>query len=149
MYATVFNVFERLVTMIDIMLKNTKVSLLLLFELLAYCSERPLPSEIRSKLKNQVINAPWLTPGSSSQVPSIDSILTQCYSIKSWLDIQSDHIAIVHCTTGRSRSGILVGCLLKYIGAFDYASEAFDFFCRTRYVLLTVFVRCMGQRVGC
>jgi hypothetical protein len=130
------------------MLKNTKESLLFCLHCLL-CSERPLPSEIRSKLKNQVINAPWLTPGSSSQVPSIDSILTQCYSIKSWLDIQSDHIAIVHCTTGRSRSGILVGCLLKYIGAFDYASEAFDFFCRTRYDLLTVFVGCRGQHMGC
>lgn len=99
-----------------------------------FCSEKPLPSGVRSKLNNQVINAPWVTVGSNTPIPTLDCILTQCYSIKSWLDIRSDHIAIVHCATGRSRSGILIACLLKYIGAFDHASEAFDFFCSTRSV---------------
>ena len=51
------------------------------------------------------------------------------------LDLRSDHVAIVHCSNGRSRSGILIACLLKYIGAFDHASAAFDFFCSARCVV--------------
>ena len=94
-------------------------------------SERPISADAKAKLHNQVIDAPWVTPGQSN-TPSVDCILDQCRAVKSWLDIRSDHIAIVHCSNGRTRSGILVACLLKYIGAFDRASEAFDFFCRTR-----------------
>ena len=89
-----------------------------------------------------MINAPWVTPGSWTQIPTLDCLLTQCYSIKSWLDIRSDHIAIVHCANGRSRSGILVACLMKYMGAFDNASDAFEFFCSARYVLRRMRTSC-------
>ena len=94
-------------------------------------SERSLSAECRAKFNNQIIDTSWASPG-QSDTPSLECILSQCYSIKSWLDIRSDHIAVVHCSTGRSRSGILIACLLKYIRAFDRAADAFDFFCRTR-----------------
>jgi hypothetical protein len=94
--------------------------------------------EGKAKLKNQILDAPWVTPGQFTQAPSLDCIFAQCYSIKSWLDLRSDHIAIVHCSNGRSRSGILIACLLKYIGAFEHAAHAFDFFCSARYAPLLV-----------
>ena len=96
-------------------------------------SGKSLTPDGTAKLRNQIIDAPWVTPGQFTQAPSLDCIFSQCYSIKSWLDLRSDHVAIVHCSNGRSRSGILIACLLKYIGAFDHASQAFDFFCSARY----------------
>ena len=101
------------------------------------CSGRPLTAESKGKLNNQIIDASWVCPG-QSETPSIESILAQCRSIKSWLDIRHDNIAFVHCSNGRTRSGVLVACLLKYIGAFDRACDAFDFFCRTRYTALNL-----------
>jgi hypothetical protein len=95
-------------------------------------SGKSLSVDGKAKLKNQIIDAPWVTPGQFTQAPSLDCIFSQCYSIKSWLDLRHDHVAIVHCSNGRSRSGILIACLLKYIGAFDHASAAFDFFCSAR-----------------
>lgn len=97
-----------------------------------FYSGKSLTADGTAKLRNQVIDAPWVTPGHFTQAPSLDCIFSQCYSIKSWLDLRSDHVAIVHCSNGRSRSGILIACLLKYIGAFDHASQAFDFFCSAR-----------------
>eukprot|EP00606_Chrysophyceae_sp_TOSAG23-5_P000002 GSChrysophyteH2.ASY1.ANO1.805.1 assembled CDS len=55
-----------------------------------------------------------------------------CYSIKTWLDLHSDHVAVVYCQNGRSRSGILIACFLKFISAFETTSHAFDFFCSSR-----------------
>jgi len=97
-----------------------------------HLSGKSLSVDGKAKLKNQIIDAPWVTPGQFTQAPSLDCIFSQCYSIKSWLDLRHDHVAIVHCSNGRSRSGILIACLLKYIGAFDHASAAFDFFCSAR-----------------
>ena len=110
--------------------------------LFCICSGKSLTPDGTAKLRNQIIDAPWVTPGQFTQAPSLDCIFSQCYSIKSWLDLRSDHVAIVHCSNGRSRSGILIACLLKYIGAFDHASQAFDFFCSARYVSHCI-LRCL------
>ena len=102
------------------------------------CSGKSLTADGTAKLRNQIIDAPWVTPGQFTQAPSLDCIFSQCYSIKSWLDLRNDHVAIVHCSNGRSRSGILIACLLKYIGAFTHASQAFDFFCSARWPLYPI-----------
>jgi protein tyrosine phosphatase len=95
-------------------------------------SGKPFSSTIRSRLNNQVIEINWQTPGQFTQAPSISSIFLLCYSIKSWLDLRDDHVAVVHCANGRSRTGVLIACLLKYIGAFENATDAFEFFCNAR-----------------
>lgn len=99
-------------------------------------SGKHLSSDNVAKLNGQTVDVPWVTPNSCTQVPSLECILAQCFSIKSWLDISSDHVVIVHCSNGRSRSGILIACLLKYIGAFDFSYQAFEFFCSARYMLI-------------
>ena len=100
--------------------------------LLLNISGKPISALLRSRLKSQVLDAPWSTPGQFTQCPSLDSVFAQCYSVKSWLDLRSDHVAIVHCSNGRSRTGILIACLLKYIGAFENSAHAFGFFCSAR-----------------
>ena len=84
-------------------------------------------------LQNQISECIWKTPGQFTQAPSIDCLILHCLSLKSWLDLSSNHVAIVYCANGRSRSGILVACLLKQMGAFERSSSAFDFFCNARY----------------
>eukprot|EP00605_Chrysophyceae_sp_TOSAG23-4_P001859 GSChrysophyteH1.ASY1.ANO1.2051.1 assembled CDS len=88
--------------------------------------------KVKESLRGQVLDAPWLLPGQFSQIPSLEYIFSLCYSIKSWLDLHSDHIAVIYCQNGRSRSGILIACFLKFISAFETASHAFDFFCSSR-----------------
>ena len=89
----------------------------------------------KERLNHQVIEVLWKTPGQYTQVPSVCSIFSLCYSIKSWLDLNDNHIAVVHCANGRSRTGILIACLLKYIGAFESSSDAFNFFTSARIKL--------------
>lgn len=84
-----------------------------------------------------LIEYPWISyyllySGRITQAPSLDCILDLCYSIKAWLDIGNENIAIIHCANGKSRSGILIACFLKYIRAFDFTADAFHFFCTTR-----------------
>ena len=98
-------------------------------------SGKPLPAALKAKLKSQILECTWATPGQFTQAPSLDCIFQQCYSIKSWLDLRNDHIAIIHCSNGRSRTGILIACLLKYMGAFEQSAQAFSFFCSARVQL--------------
>ena len=95
-------------------------------------SGKPLQGSVATKLNCQIIDNPWVTPGHFTQAPSLECVFRQCYSIKAWLDLRQDNIAILHCGNGRSRTGILMACFLKYIGAFDHAAAAFDFFCGVR-----------------
>ena len=97
-----------------------------------FLSGKELSSGLPAKLKCQIIDNPWVTPGHFTQAPSLECVFRQCYSIKAWLDLKQDNVAILHCGNGRSRTGILMACFLKYIGAFDHASDAFDFFCGLR-----------------
>ena len=87
---------------------------------------------ILSKVYYQLMDVPWVTPGQFTQAPSLECVFSQCYALKSWLDLGEDHVIVVHCTNGRSRTGILISCFLKYIGAFSGANSAFDFFCDKR-----------------
>lgn len=62
----------------------------------------------------------------------MNHMISICYGIKSWLDIDCNHVAIVHCSNGRTRTGVVIACLLKYIGMMSTVLEAFEFFCGAR-----------------
>ena len=62
----------------------------------------------------------------------MECVFRNCYAVKSWLDLRDKNVAVVHCSDGKRRTGILIACYLKYIGAFEHASDAFDFFCASR-----------------
>jgi len=98
-------------------------------------SGKPFSQSTKDRLGNQILEVHWKTPGQYTQVPSVCSIFELCYSIKCWLDLNDDHVAVVHCANGRSRTGILIACLLKYIGAFESSSDAFNFFTSARIKL--------------
>ena len=116
---------------IEDLLKTLNRQPALLWNLNGSC--KPLSPETKLALNNQLLDLFWPTPGHFSQAPSLSYIFLLCYSIKSWLLLGDDNIAVVHCNNGRSRTGILIACLLKYMGAFENASDAFDYFCKERY----------------
>ena len=117
-------------------MESQVVILFLYFLFLLAHSGKPFSAVLHNKLKCQVLENPWVTPGHFTQAPSLECVFAQCYAIKSWLDLRQDHISILHCSNGRSRTGILMACFLKYIGAFEHASDAFDFFCGARSELV-------------
>lgn len=79
-------------------------------------------------MNNRIIDTPWLTPGQFANFPTLSCIHHICYSIKSWIDLNTNNIAIIYCSNG-NRSGILVACVLKYMKSFELANEAFLFYC--------------------
>ena len=47
-------------------------------------------------------------------------------------DLHEKNLAIIHCPSGHPSTGILIACLLKYIGAFNKSEDAYDFYCTKR-----------------
>lgn len=66
------------------------------------------------------------------QAPSLECVFQQCYSVQAWLSLKSGNIAVIHCANGKSRTGILVACYLRYTGVVQRVSEGFDYFCKAR-----------------
>jgi hypothetical protein len=81
---------------------------------------------------NQVIDAPWKTPCKYTKAPVLDCVLGLCESVKCWYDLDEKNLVIIHCPTNYPSTGVLIACLLKYIGAFDKAELAYDFYCKQR-----------------
>lgn len=75
----------------------------------------------------------WQTPSPYTRAPNLQTVWSLCYSIKSWCDLNDRNLTLIHCPPGQPSTGILIACLLKYIGAFDHAAHAYDFYCSKRY----------------
>jgi hypothetical protein len=95
-------------------------------------SGKELPPSTRPMFNNQVIDVEWKTPCSYTKAPLLDCIFRLCESVKSWYDLHDKNLAIIHCPTGHPGTGILIACLMKYIGAFERADQAYDFYCQRR-----------------
>ena len=58
-------------------------------------------------------------------------VVFRFWRIKSHLEI-SRIVAIVHCSNGKSRTGLAIACYLRYAGIFDNTLEAFEYFVNRR-----------------
>ena len=87
---------------------------------------------VRAAVTNQVIDAHWKTPCQYTRAPMLETVFALCESIKSWYDLNEKNLAIIHCPPGHPYTGIIIACLLKYIGAFEHATHAYDFYCSKR-----------------
>lgn len=93
---------------------------------------------------NQLIDFPWKTVDNFTHIPTIETILSICYSIYSWLDISfgryadsleyKKHMSLIHCQDGRTRTGLLIACYLRYCGTFLTTIDAFRTFCKLRSI---------------
>lgn len=74
--------------------------------------------------RNQVISYPT----SKLLMISVRTLFAACRAMSSWLRLHPQNVVVVQCKNGKSRSGLVVACLLRYCGYFDTAQEAFDYF---------------------
>jgi hypothetical protein len=93
---------------------------------------KPLSNLVKTAFQYQVIDAHWKTPCQYTRAPLLETIFSLCQGIKSWYDLNERNLTIIHCPTGQPNSGIVIACLLKYIGAFEHAAHAYDFYCSKR-----------------
>lgn len=78
-------------------------------------------AEVQEKLRGQVLHfAPMLesATGSSSGgddgLPQIGEIFRFIYSLQFWLDLNPQHVAVVHDTSGKQRAPFFVACYLAW-----------------------------------
>ncbi len=74
------------------------------------------------------------TPHVHTKAPLLHELFRLCQSIKSWYDLNDKNLAVIRCPPNVPSAGILVACLLKYIGAFERSAVAYDFYCSKRLV---------------
>lgn len=55
--------------------------------------------------------------------PSIKDIQNLCEVAKKFLDNDKENVIAIHCKAGKSRTGLMVCCLLMYLGYFDKLSD--------------------------
>jgi len=68
---------------------------------------------ISRALNGQICDFHWSAPG-KSQTPSLHALFGVCYSIQAWLGLDKEHVAFVFCSNGKTRTGIVLACLLRY-----------------------------------
>ena len=60
--------------------------------------------------------------------PCLDMILPFCVDVAGWLDAHADNVAAIHCKAGKGRTGLMICCLLVYLGVVGDAEEALHYF---------------------
>lgn len=96
------------------------------------CSGKDPPSRLLERFNHQVVSPAWNSLGQFTQIPSLISLFQICYGLKVWLDLNDRNIAVIYCTNGKSRTGILIAAFLKYCELFSNSSLAFEYFCNIR-----------------
>lgn len=88
---------------------------------------------IAEKVREQMLEFSWERDGMKAHTPPFDLIFRICYSIFAWLSLDSQNVAVVHCQTGKTRSGVVVACYLLFARLADDPIDAFVEFYRKRW----------------
>lgn len=88
---------------------------------------------IAEKLREQMLEFSWERDGMKAHTPPIDLVFRICYSIFAWLSLDAQNVAVVHCQTGKTRSGVVVACYLLFARLADDPIDAFVEFYRKRW----------------
>eukprot|EP00298_Acanthocystis_sp_HF-20_P006958 c16684_g1_i1.p1 GENE.c16684_g1_i1~~c16684_g1_i1.p1 ORF type:complete len:318 (-),score=97.38 c16684_g1_i1:19-972(-) len=71
-------------------------------------------------------------PFADDDCPPLMMIKQFCESAKDWLRYGIDNVVCIHCKAGKSRTGLMVCCLLMYIGYSESPKKAIDYFNQKR-----------------
>lgn len=55
-----------------------------------------------------------------------------CSSIENWLIADEDNLAVIHCLTGKGRTGTVIACYLAWVGLFPNALESLEYVAEKR-----------------
>lgn len=101
-------------------------------------SARDAARVIADKVREQMLEFSWERDGMKAHTPPFDLIFRICYSIFAWLSLDSQNVAVVHCQTGKTRSGVVVACYLLFARLADDPIDAFVEFYRKRWEMKTL-----------
>ncbi|KAI8899050.1 hypothetical protein BC833DRAFT_619749 [Globomyces pollinis-pini] len=73
---------------------------------------------------NQVV----LKPFTKAYNLTLKGLIDICQSIHAWLSLSSDHVAVIHCLDGISKTSLVVAAYLRFAGIMENADEALDYF---------------------
>lgn len=71
-------------------------------------------------------------PFEDHNCPPLRLLPAFCASAKSWLSQAMDNVVVVHCKAGKSRTGLMVCCLLLHLGYYKTAKEVTEYYNRKR-----------------
>ena len=66
-------------------------------------------------------------------VPSLPHVLELCYAMMAYLSLSEDRVVVLYCKNGKTRSGVLTACYLKYSRMVQSSLQGFEMFCSKRY----------------
>jgi hypothetical protein len=76
--------------------------------------------------RRQIVQLGWWSAClDRSALPSIPKILRACYAIHAYLELDAANVALVYCENGRSRSGVVAACYLRFAGLVERTEEGF------------------------
>lgn len=78
--------------------------------------------------RNQVVNFPV----SKMLALTVKILFNACRAITAWLRLSPENVVVIQCKNGKSRSGLVVACLLRVCGLFDSAHESLEYFRKRR-----------------
>jgi hypothetical protein len=84
-------------------------------------SGKSWPDERKAAFENQVVDRKWKSLCQYTRAPQLAAIFSICGSVKSWLDLSEENIAIIACPKGQPNTGILIGSLT--IALMSYSSS--------------------------
>jgi len=111
-----------------------------------------LPS-LRTKflLDNQIVNLPWKCAGVTAQsqfkstpennadklpdcptaasIPTLTCLLDICYAMDAYLKLDAKNTAVVYCSNGKTRTGIVIAAYLRYTNKASTTFQGFRTFC--------------------
>ena len=73
----------------------------------------------------------------SSQTPAVQRVMEICYAIHAYLTTNSSKgkkstIACIYCSNGKTRTGVIIACYLRFCNEVTDALSGFELFCHRR-----------------
>uniref|UniRef100_H3H2R5 FH2 domain-containing protein n=1 Tax=Phytophthora ramorum TaxID=164328 RepID=H3H2R5_PHYRM len=85
------------------------------------------------RLHEQMLEFNWERDGMKAHTPPFDLVFRICYALHAWLALDAQHVALLNCQTGKTRSGVVVACFLLFARLADDPTDAFVEFYRKRW----------------
>eukprot|EP00980_Cylindrotheca_fusiformis_P027234 scaffold19459_cov135-Cylindrotheca_fusiformis.AAC.2 len=83
--------------------------------------------------RRQIVRLGWWSPCiQRSETPSISKVLKVCYAIHTYLQLDPANTALVYCSNGKTRTGIVIACYLKFANLVQHSYEGFFHFLAKR-----------------